>query len=498
MANNTQGNNHGKVLLRSTAWALFDNMSSQILNFVIFAALARFVSPADIGLLTLSLLFVQLFRLTVYSSIATAIVRKAHPTEEDYNTAFIMCLILAAPAVIVLYLLAPFIEHYTRVVGVEKIVRYTALMLITNGLSCTHEAWLRHNLQFRSLAARSFISLVAGGVVGVGLAYNKFGVMSLVAQQLVTSVSALALLWRLTPWRPRLQFSRKSFLEIINYSKHVAATTITNFANQNSDSFFITYFLGASATGLYAAGKRICNTITMALTAAFSRAALPGFARASDELPQLRKLYVDSTALTILVLSPLFVGLAIYAQDTIALLLGKKWLEAAPVLACLALSGAITSLNSYNQSILLVKNRPHWQTRLAIISGITNLITFALFTRYGIFWTAVAFSVRAVLYAPLSTWCALTTLGLNWKVYLKACLPTIISSIIMAMVLLFIKTVYRSPIPLVNILIGVIIGAPIYIIIAWVTIPSSYRYVIKQNWKFWKAKRQIAKIDGKS
>lgn len=473
---------HGKTLLKSTAWALVDNMSSQLLNFIIFAVLARFVTPADLGLLTLSMLFVQLFKLTVYSSIATAIVRKSAPRDADYNTAFIMCIAMVAPTVMLLWGLAPFIEQYTHVEGVANILRYTALMLIANGFSCVQEAWLQHNMQFRLLAVRSFISLMIGGTCGIALAYMGFGVMSLVAQQLVTSTCAFLLLWRLTPWRPSLKFSKDAFFEIFNFAKHVAATTLTNFANQNSDSFFITYFLGPAATGLYAAGKRICNTINMALTAAFSRAALPGFARASNDLNELRALYLGSTGLTILVLSPLFLGLAIYAQDTIMLILGPKWIEAAPILTCLALTGAITSLNSYNQSILLVQNRPHWQTRLALISGITNLITFAIFTRYGIIWTAVAYSVRAVLYAPLSTWCAMVTLQLSWRDYLRTCLPTLISSLIMTAVLLIFRIYYLSPLPIINIILGIFLGGITYVAVAWLTCPQRYRDIMLRKW----------------
>ena len=79
-------------VVSGTIWSILDNATSQIITFVIFIILARFLNAEIYGVLAISVLVIQFFRNVIFDSIATSIVRKENPSRVDYNTAFWSCI----------------------------------------------------------------------------------------------------------------------------------------------------------------------------------------------------------------------------------------------------------------------------------------------------------------------------------------------------------------------------------------------------------------------
>lgn len=470
-----QAANLKKAIYKGTFWSLLDNFARQAITLLVFIVLARMLAPAVFGLLATAILIVQGFKSIAFDSIGTAIVRKKEPSDVDYNTAFWTCVALSIPFFVILFVIAPFVEEWTRAEGLGLVIRGVSLMILTSGLCRIHEARLTHNMDFRPLAIRSFLSVVAGGTVGIAMAYAGYGVTSLIAQQLVTSLSEFALLWSIVKWKPGFAVSKASLVELLNYSKYVALTATTNFANQNSDQFFVTYYLGAAAAGFYATGKRITNTLNIVISTALLRVSLPAFSRLQDNDAELRSTYLHSTAVTAMVTAPLFVGLAVLSRDVVLLLLGEKWLPSVPVMQIITVIGFLTSIGYYNQSIMLVRNKPQWQTKLTLLYAVTNILAFYAFTRYGLVYTALAFALRALLLFPVSVWCALKLTGLRARDYLATLTPSLASSLVMALAVIGASNILQDASVLMRVIALVSIGAVVYAMVLFFAMPKTYR-----------------------
>jgi O-antigen/teichoic acid export membrane protein len=488
MANNTIG----REIYKGTIWSITDNFTRQVITFIVFIVLARILNPEIFGLLAVSLLLIQIFRTVTFDSIATAIIRKAELTDDDLNTGFWYCVGLSIPAFIILYFLSPVFEQWSGAKGMAGVIRGTSFILLTSGLSRMHQVWHTHRMNFRVLAIRSFISVVLGGVIGIMLAKRGYGIESVVAQQLTTSFSELLLLWLITPWRPKFSASKRIFFEMTHFGKHVALTGITNFINQNSDAFFVTYYLGAIATGIYTTGKRITNTLNVIISTSLLRVSLPAFARLQNNDEELRKIYLGSTTLTAMVTAPLFIGLAVLSKDITLLLLGEKWMEAVPVMQIVTVIGFLTSIGYYNQSIMLAKNKPQWQTRLTLLYAVTNIIAFIIFTRYGLIYTALAFSLRAFLLYPVSAWCALKLINLSWRKYVKVLLPALVSSALMAVVIIIVMKLTSIDRVAVRLTFLVASGILSYALFIFFFMPAVYKEkMIKHAVKIIQKKKEI-------
>jgi len=376
-----------------------------------------------------------------------------------------------------------------KVPELANVIRGTGIIIVVSGLSRTHEAWLTHNMMFRPLAIRSICSITIGGIVGVVLAYKGFAVTSLVVQQVVTSLISLVTLWLTTPWKPKMKISKDSIRESLGFSKHVALSNITNFANQNSDVFFITYFLGTAGAGIYSAGKRIVNTLNTVLSSALMRVSLPAFTRYKSDLNEFGNKYLQATYFTVLVTAPAFVGLSALSHDITFLLLGNKWMPSVPIMQIVSAVGFVTSIGYYNHSVMFARDKPEWQARLTLVYAISNVIAFYIFVRFGLIATALVFSIRTILLYPISAWCALTLLNLTFKQYIKEIFVPIICSGVMCLLLIGMQEFTYLNESWVGIVVKVFSGAFFYFILIFtfsskskkMMILSLARKIIKRN-----------------
>ncbi|RNI25602.1 lipopolysaccharide biosynthesis protein [Rufibacter latericius] len=465
----------GKTFFKGTIWAIIDNFFRQAITLSVFVVLARLLEPEVFGLLSFSFVFVNIFVAVINDGIVTAIVRKENPEEVDYNTGFWLCLGCSIPAFLFLFFTAGFFEDLTDSKGLAIVMRATSFIILTTGLSSIHEVWLRRRMDFKTIAIRSIISVGLGGLVGVYLAMQGFGVTSVLAQQLTTAITQLILLWFTTTWRPGLNVSKTSLKEILNFSKYIALTNLSNAANQNSDVFFVTYFLGPVSTGIYTTGKRISSTLNTVISTALLRVSLPAFSKLQNDEAGLAKIYLQSTTLTAMVTAPIFAGIAMLSKDITLLILGEKWLASVPIMQVVTIIGFLTSIGYYNQSTMVAKNKPQWQTRLTLLYAISNVTAFLIFTRFGLLATALAFAGRAILLYPVSVWCALQLTGVNWGKYVKALLPALLSAFLMVLVLAQAATYLVSTPLILRLIILVALGGATYCSLLYLFMPGAYR-----------------------
>ncbi len=109
------------------------------------------------------------------------------------------------------------------------IIQWLSLSFTFSGLSGVQQAVLERQFDFKSLAIRSLLAVIIGGIVGVGMALLNFGVWSLVGQQLSSSLVQVLVLWRVSDWRPGFKFSVYGELAIGDQDLNSLSYMLKNF-----------------------------------------------------------------------------------------------------------------------------------------------------------------------------------------------------------------------------------------------------------------------------
>lgn len=423
-----------RSIVSGVIWSAIDSAVGQALTLAIYVIMARLLSPQILGLVATGALALDFCRAVLIESIAVAVQARAQPRDEDYNASFWLIAGFSLLASGLLFGASNAIERLSGLQDLAIVLKGFSVVVAVQGLSRTHEAWLTRNQLFRSLAMRSLFSISLGGAVGIALASSGYGVLALVGQLVTTSIVSLVSLWTLTPWRPGFRFSRGDAAALVSYGRYVALTGITNFANANSDLIFVTWYTGAAGAGFYSLAKRLVNAVSTVIGNALNRVFFSTIAGLQHDRKASSEALLDFVMYTSLLTAPIFAGIAALSPDLILAFFGAKWLESAPLLSIISVTGFLTTIGLYNHSVILAFGKPHWQTWLTLIYAASNIAIFIAAAPFGLVAIAVGYVVRAVLLYPLSAGASLRILSIAVRRYARALVPAFGSSALMAAV----------------------------------------------------------------
>jgi O-antigen/teichoic acid export membrane protein len=414
--------------------------------------------------MAMAMLSIELFRQILIESVGTCFYARKSPTAEDYNAGFMIIFVGGASTGLLIFLLAEPIAELFGHGELATTLRWISALLVTAGLSKMHEIWLTKHLQFRVLALRSVVSIGIGGAIGIGLAIKGYGIVSLIAQQIISAVIAAAWLWRASTWRPSLDFGWPQVAEILRYGKFISLNATANFFAGQGDVLLSSLYLGPAATGVYSAAKRLLTAVALIIGSGLNSVALPALAAVSDNEEKLARAYLTGVGLTAMLSAPLYAGLAALAPDIIAVLMGDNWADAAPVLAILAIIGFNRTITQYSLNILLIRQKAHWQTTLAFCDAALNIGLLLLVARHGLIYLAGAFVVKTLILSPVINRLALNLLKIGYLQLLRRTLLPITLALLTAALIAYVRSLCALG-AVSNLLIFVPAGAGLYLLL---------------------------------
>ena len=169
-----------KKTLYGMSWSLVENFSLQGIQFVIGVLLARVLSPSDYGMVGMLAIFTAISQTLINSGFSTAIVRKTDRTQTDLSTAFWFNIGVGIVLYFILFFSGPLIARFYNVPLLADLIKVTAITLIFNSLCIVQQALFTIKMDFKTQAKISVSSSLTTGIIGVAMAYNGFGVWSIV------------------------------------------------------------------------------------------------------------------------------------------------------------------------------------------------------------------------------------------------------------------------------------------------------------------------------
>jgi PST family polysaccharide transporter len=450
---------------RGLTWTIIDAWGRQLLGLVVFAILARLLVAADFGLIALAAVFVGLANIVVDQGLGDAIVQRQTLTRGHIDTAFWVALATGAMLTASGVVLAIPIAALLGEPDLQPILQVLSLVFVLSALNSIQIALLRRELAFRSLALRTLLAIAGGGVVGIALAFAGAGAWALVGQQLAQAGLAVAVLWRVSPWRPGRQVSREHFRELFSFGINIVGSDILVFVSRNTDNLLIGALMGTTPLGIYAVAYRILDATGNLLVGIARRIAFPAFSRLHHDPERLRRAYFRVTRTASVLILPGFVGLALVAPELIAVLFGRKWNDSGPVAAILFMIGPVLAVQSFSGSLLNAAGHPAVVFRFRLITAVTNVVGFliAVLVFRDVIAVAVAFVLRGYLLLPLNLYLVRKHVGIPIARHLLQLRGIAISTVVMAVSVLAVKLALTGQIAsAVLLILEVLVGAAVF------------------------------------
>ncbi len=357
------------------AWVTLSTAIVRVLSLLTQIILARLLEPEDFGLVAIGLLAVNSMGLFRDLGFGAALIYKKD--DENYtaaNTAFIIIPIVATILFALAYISAPYIAQFFDNATVEPIVRLLALTFIISSFGTVPSVLLEKELEFKKKALPEVASRIGYAVVTIGLAFQGYGVWSLVYGQIASAVIMLILLWIVSDWRPTLSFDGKVAWEMFRYGGPIIVGAITIFLFTNIDDAIVGKLLGISFLGYYSLAYTISNFPATQITHLINRVMFPTYSILQDDEKTLRKVYLKTLKYVSMLSIPFSLGIFVIAPDFVNIILGEKWGPAIPALQILCFYGLLRSIGATTGSIFKATGNPKWIYKINILQLIVLLI----------------------------------------------------------------------------------------------------------------------------
>jgi exopolysaccharide biosynthesis WecB/TagA/CpsF family protein len=449
-----------KKLQSSAWWSMLDNLTQQVLSFLVFMALARLVAPQEFGLIALAHVMVSFVRQTVLDAIVHPVARASDPSESLYSTAFFLCIAASLVMGGLMLLLARPLARWYALPDLAAVIAWMSLAVLATGASAVFEIRLVRQMEFRPLALRSIVSVTVGGAVGVILALRGSGVMALVVQQVVTTTVALALLLVQSPWKPRWPVQRPPLRSLMHDASRVGITGFFGFLGSQGDTLLVSVLLGAHATGIYSFAKRLTSAIYLVIASSLLKLAIPEFAQARGDPQALHRAYVRVLGTTTLLMAPLLVGLSLLAPNLVSVFFGEAWTGAVPVVALLAALYLLLAATQVNDYLLFAVGARSVPMQRSLVQIVLAMLLGWLGARFGLAGVACGFVMAALLVWPWMQFVANRHMNGSAAMLLRTLGPPAASAIAMGVVLMALRHRLPSGLPT---LVGLtLLGALVY------------------------------------
>lgn len=451
--------------LTGVAWSAIDRFSSQGIQFVFSILIARVLLPKDYGIVAMLDIFLAISRTFIDSGFCTALIRKTDRTEADFSTVFYFNVFISLFIYIVLWFLSPLIAEFYDIPLLARVTKIIALTLIFGALSAVQGVHLSINIDFKSRAVISISTTIITGIVGLWMAYSGYGVWSLVAQSLISSIIRCILMWIVVRWIPKLMFSWNSFRALFGFGSKLLVSSLIDTVYNNMYTLVIGKAFTANSLGVYSKASSLANYPSSNITNVLHSVMFPVLSSIQNDSQRLKSVYIKFLRLSAFIVFPLMIGLASLADPIIRFLLTDRWVGAIPLLRLLSFALMWYPIHSINLNILQVTGRSDYFLKLEIIKKILGVCVLCVTIPYGVKAMCVGRIISSVICLPINTYYTKKILGYGFITQMKDLLPLLIHALIMGLLVYLIIGFIESLI--LELIIGVIGGVLYYFTIAY-------------------------------
>lgn len=312
------------------------------LNFVMFAFVARLLTPSEIGLSVIGTGTVMVGQTLRDFGTVAYVVKLPVLRRDSIRTAFTITMMIAIGLAILLALIASSVASFYGEMELTTYFHIAAIQIVTGTFYGPIAALLQREMQFGKLAIIEIIITALGAVTTIVLASSGFGALSIAWAGLAgsTAASALAVYFQRDYWvfSPCLKDWRGV--------THFGGFTSAGFVLSRSYDLFISTMCGSmlslAALGKYNRATMICDLPLKGILAGVVPIALPALATEQRNGRCLKEGFFNAVAFLTAILWPALLFVMLFSGPIIQITLGSNWDSLRPLVPVIAAAGLMS------------------------------------------------------------------------------------------------------------------------------------------------------------
>ncbi len=409
-------------------------LSAQAARFAVqtgtMMVLARLLSPQDFGLQGMVVVVTGFLGFFRDAGLGLATIQRLEVTHEQTSTLFWINVAVGAMLGALCVALAPLVVRFYHEPRLYWIAVVSSATFLFNGLAAQHGALLVRAMRFVTQAKIDVLSLIVGSATGIVMALLGCRYWSLVGMVLATSIVGAAAVWIAVRWVPGPPRRTSGVRSMLQFGGLATCNGFVVFIAWNAEKLLLGRFWGADALGLYGRAFQLVTLPVQQLNSALGNIAFPALSRIQDDPKRLGRSFLRGFSLLISLTIPITITCALFSEEIIRVVLGVKWLGAAPIfrlLAPVALVFAVANPLSW-----LVTSTGRMGRALAMSSTMTPLVILGIVLGLsrGPKGVALGYSLAmSLLVVPIAAWSKQGT-AISWADLWRAAKPSFVSGLL--------------------------------------------------------------------
>ena len=338
-------------------WSFAETIIAQFLRLAIGIILARLLTPADYGLISMAVIFFTISDVFITSGLGQAFIQKKDADETDAHTIFSSNFLVSVLFYLLLWFGSPWIARFFDQPELTLLIRVMAVIVIINSFNVIQFAIIRKNLQFKKKTLYSTISYSISGTIGIFCAYQGFGVWSLVIQQVLNKSILCLLLFKASPYTMKFTFSYDAFKPLFAFGSWLLLTNVVMRAFDQLYKFVIGKYYSLDALGLFEKGQQFPKLVYQQLSWTVGTVAFPVYSKLQDDKEEMHKAVNRFLKYSLILNLPLLGILYVVSESFVLVLLTQKWAGIIPYMQLFCMIGIIYPINSYMLQFLEANGR---------------------------------------------------------------------------------------------------------------------------------------------
>ena len=420
-------------------WSAADALLGQGVTFLVGIILARILSPDEYGIIGIVTIFTSILTGIVDSGFSNALIRKTDASNEDYNTMFIINMVVSVILFLLLFLSAPQIATFFARPELVEIIRVMGLILIFQACSIVQITILTKRIDFKTKTRASIVAAIISGIIGITMAYRGLGVWALVGQQLSRNLLYTVCLWLLNRWWPSWKFSIESFHYMWGFGWKLMLSGLLNNIWNQLYQVVVGKFYSPAILGQYSRSHEYANLFSTNLTSILQRVSYPVLSELQVDINRMVSAYRRLIKVSMFVTAVCMISMGAVSEPLIYCLIGPQWNEAARFLPLICISMSLYPLHAINLNMLQVQGRSDVFLYLEIVKKVIAIGPICLGIFVNIYWMLIGSIVVGIVSFFLNSYYTGKRLNYTSFMQLKDVAPSYGVALLIALSVYFFK-----------------------------------------------------------
>lgn len=387
-------------------WGVIQKCTLQPVQFIYGIILARLISPDEMGILGLTGIFFAFASQLQNCGFGAALIRKQERTDADICTVFWFNVGMSAILSTCLFISAPWFAWFYEQPALLNLTRVSAILMFLGSTSSVHWTLYSARRDFKTPAIVGIICTLLPMPFTIWAAYSGWSYWSIMVQSVISSLLSLAIIWIISPWKPKFIWSNKSFREFFGFGSKLMLSSLVWTAYSESRTFIIGKFYSPAQLAFFTRAFSTCQAPMSVVQGMLGSVTYPILATLQEDKSRLIEVYRRYIRLSALVVEWGMITMASNSHSYISALYGSNWVQAATYCQLLCIGIMFNPLSNINSNLYNVLGRSDMTLRKEIIlraCGFPIIILGAFWSVLGICLATISIAILSVVVSVIIT-----------------------------------------------------------------------------------------------